>query len=54
MIIISNCPACDGDVEFEQWGEPFVCPHCSVLLEHEHECEEEDCYDYVREKKAAD
>lgn len=54
MTIISCCPACDGEIEFEQWGDAFVCPHCSVLLEHEHECEEEDCYDYVREAKAAD
>jgi predicted RNA-binding Zn-ribbon protein involved in translation (DUF1610 family) len=46
-ILINYCPACDGEIEFEQWCDDFPCPHCGVQLQHTHDCEEEDCYDYL-------
>ncbi len=48
MIITGQCcPACMVDVEYELWCEDFECFNCGVMLCHHHECEIDDCYDYL-------
>lgn len=33
-----DCPACDASVEFTEWCDDFPCPHCAVVLRHQHDC----------------
>jgi predicted amidophosphoribosyltransferase len=40
-----TCPACHGAVEYERFGEDIVCPHCTALLTHEHDCGSEPDYE---------
>jgi predicted amidophosphoribosyltransferase len=40
-----TCPACHGAVEYDRFGEDIVCPHCTALLTHEHDCGSEPDYE---------
>lgn len=38
MTVDHPCPACNEDVEHEQFCDDFACPHCGVVLQSMHEC----------------
>lgn len=43
-----NCPDCESIVEYERFtDETVICSACKARLVAIHDCEEEDCYDYL-------